>query len=675
MSDPLKNLRALIPQNFRALPPLSLGVVLLWTAAFIVLQIGYAGQLRDTRQAHEAAASLANREPVIEVDAEQMRIVRAVSPNFENDALLEFMRGNQQAGEVIALQTSFDQLASQAQTTLATHPFRTLGHVPAATTPSSYAAYFLLHAGFSHFAATLLVFLLIAPILEVLWGPTILALVMTLCIPLGAAVHSLAFPDSERALIGGSALVASLAAAVLIRFWGEEVEPLAWLSSITEIDVRVPAWSIGVLWIGYEALLWLTAQGTLPPGIDNDPGYVSHVATALFGTGFAFFIAKLGLEKRPPDQLAATPFRTSKHQAPASQRFDLSKVLAMRESGEEEEAFQILANAVEQNARNRDVVMSYWEMAIERHGAMEAAPVLKRLLREEMRRGAKTTAVRIWRQLSDHAPDFLLDPATLLGLLPMIREEEGKAGMLETLRQVIDPKNHGLTGADAAKVARWTAEIDPELATTAARRALDSLELEEKEQTELEMLAQALDPRFRGAESNKKAPPPSAFFENSDRSAFGASEDLSDLTASFPDGAITEAVPRSTESESLTIQIEGREPSVLAYSRIRAIAIVGVRGLAEKPIVIFDLLIDGRGTERPLSVIRLRCDRFDPRPLAPSAATPREALHTLLQKLLSGGNAHCLVDATSAKSGPDTLFDSLDAYHEQVLRPASGVLG
>ena len=39
------------------------------TEAFLTIQIGYAGQLRQTNDAHEAAANLASREPVIEVDA------------------------------------------------------------------------------------------------------------------------------------------------------------------------------------------------------------------------------------------------------------------------------------------------------------------------------------------------------------------------------------------------------------------------------------------------------------------------------------------------------------------------------------------------------------------------------------------------------------------------------
>jgi membrane associated rhomboid family serine protease len=664
MTNILENLRALIPVKIRALPPLSLGVAVLWTTAFLVLQLGYADLLRDVRQVHRSAADLASRNSTIEVGSEQMQVVRAVDPDFEMDPLFEFMR-RQQSEAAALLQASFDELAGRAQTILAEHPFRSVGHVPSATTPGSYVSYFLLHANFAHFITTLFVFLLVAPVLESTWGPKRLGLAMLVLVPLGAAVHSLAFADSPRALIGGSSLVAGLVAATLVRFWGEDVELLDWLSPFAPIQVRVPAMALGVLWLGYEALLWQTAQGALPPGIDNDPGYASHAATAFLGFVGAICFAALGLEERTP---ARSPTRKT-----TARHFDLARVRAMRERGETEGAFALLASEVRHNASNRDVVMTYWEMAVDRETPMEAAPVMIRLLDEELRRGAQKDAIRIWHQLDEHAPDCLLHPEILFRLVPLIRAAEGTQGALEALRQIVDRRNAGFTAADGAKVARWTAEIDPKLAAAAAQRAIDSLDLDEKEQAEIEMLARALGPEERKIRTDES--PSNTFLGEYDRSAFGESKDLSDLTNSFPDGAVTDAIPQAIQTDALTIEVEGREPSVLAWSRIRAVSIVGVRGLAETPTLLFDLLIDGRGTERPLSVIRFRCDRFDPCSLVPEAKTRREALQALLQKLLSGGTALCLVDATTAKPGPETLFDSLDAYHEQVLRAASGVLG
>ncbi len=668
MKNTSEKIRALIPANLRELPPLSLGVAVLWTVAFLVMQLVYGDLLRDVGQAHSAVAKLANRYPTMEFSAEQMQVVRAVDRDFEPDSMLSGFMQRTRGEEVARIEASFDEMVGRARALLAEQPYYNHGHVPSATTPVSYVSHFLLHSNFAHFIATLLVFLLVAPLAESTWGSKRLALAMLVLIPLGAVVHSLAFWESQRALIGGSSLIAGLVAATLVRFWGEEVELLDWLAPVVSIDLRVPAIGLGVLWIGYEALLWVVVQGGLPPGVDNAPGYASHAAAAAAVVGFvgAICSAKLGLEK-------PAPTRPSPQKGTARQ-FDLEKVREMRTGGKTDAAFALLHREVQQNANNRDVVMTYWEMAVEGQNPMEAAPVMSRLLEEEMRRGADNAAVRIWRLLGEHASDFLLHPDTLFALVPAIRVAEGNPGALDALRQIVDRRNQGFTAALAAKVARWTAEMDPKLAAAAAQRAIDSLDLDEKEQAEIELLARALDPKeheFR----TEKPPPVSVFEEGIDRSAFGSSQDLADLADSFPEGAVIQAIPKAMQSDALTIAVEGREPSALAVSRIRVVSIVLVRGLAEQPTALFDLLIDGRGSDRPLSVIRFRCDRFDACSVVPHAKTPREALQALLQQALSSGNAQCLVDVTTAKPGPDTLFDSLDAYHEHVLRPASDLLG
>jgi len=666
MKNTSEKIRALIPANLRELPLLSLGVAVLWTVAFLVMQLGYGDLLRDVGQAHSAVAKLANRYPAIELSAEQLQVVRAVDRDFEPDSMMSGFMRRTQGEEVARIEASFDEMVGRAQALLAEHPFHNLGHVPSATTPVSYVSHFLLHSNLAHFIATLLVFLLVAPFAESTWGSKRLALAMLVLIPLGAVVHSLAFWESQRALVGGSSLIAGLVAATLVRFWGEEVELLDWLTPVVSIDLRVPVIGLGVLWIGYEALLWVVVQGGLPPGVDNAPGYASHAAAAVVGCVGAICSAKLGLEK-------PAPTRPSPQKGTARQ-FDLEKVREMRTRGKTDAAFALLHREVQQNANNRDVVMTYWEMAVEGQNSMEAAPVMSRLLEEEMRRGADKAAVRIWRLLGEYTPDFLLHPDTLFALVPAIRVAEGDPAALDALRQIVDRRNLGFTAAHAAKVARWTAEMDPKLAAAAAQRAIDSLELDEREQAEIELLARALDPKEHEIRT-EKPPPVSAFEEGIDRSAFGSSQDLADLADSFPEGALTHAIPKAMQSDALTIAVEGREPSALAVSRIRAVSIVLVRGLAEQPTALFDLLIDGQGSDRPLSVIRFRCDRFDPCAVVPHAKTPREALQALLQQALSSGNAQCLVDVTTAEPGPDTLFDSLDAYHEHVLRPASDLLG
>lgn len=261
----------------------------------------------------------------------------------------------------------------------------------------------------------------------------------------------------------------------------------------------------------------------------------------------------------------------------------------------------------------------------------------------------------------------------LIRLAPAIGKEQGEEAVALALGQALDGKNRGLTPALAANVARMAVEIDTRLATQAARRALSSQDLDQKTRSEMQMLGTALAPN-KPKDNNlqkKGAAPPSAFFEESDRSAFGEVGDLSEMADdSFPDGVISEALPVGMSAQGLAIQVAGQGQSTLAFTRMRAIAIVGVYGLGPKPVVLMDLLIDGGGTPEPLTLLRLRCDRFDPRALVPEAASSKDALRAIVEGFRDRG-LRVLADLTTPSPDAKPVFESIDAYHDKVLRPVA----
>jgi hypothetical protein len=317
--------------------------------------------------------------------------------------------------------------------------------------------------------------------------------------------------------------------------------------------------------------------------------------------------------------------------------------------------------------------MAYWDMAVERQQVEQAAPVLVRLIEEEMRRGAEVVAGQLWKTLNEHAPRVLLSAATLIRLIPSLAREQGEEEVAVALRQAIDEENRELTPLLAASAARMAVEVDTRLASQAARIALSAEDLDEKTRSEMKMLVAALAPNKPGESDPKQKapPPPNAFFEESDRSAFGEVGDLSEMASeSFPDGAITLAVPLGASAEGLRIQIEGRDPSVVAYSRMRALSIVGVHSLAPKPIVLFDILIDGSGDSHPLSLLRMRCDRFDPRVLVPKADSTKSAMRAIVNTLREKG-LKVLADITAQTPDAKPVFESVDAYHDKVIRPVA----
>ncbi len=648
--------------EWKALPLFTLGMAGLWIVVYLVVELGYGGQLRASRDAHYEAVRLTAREPLIEVQDEQLAVVHAVNPSFENDALLEFMRDRTAEESVQVLQTAFDEAAATAQTGLATHPFRTAGLIPAEPAPVAFVSHALIHVGPLHLLATLALWLLAAPVLEKMWGRLLLATTSLVFVTASAGVFVLAHASSARPLIGPGAILAGVVAAVVARRASDEVDFTGWLGDKIRFDFAAPAWILAAVWALYEGSLWVVAQGALPPGADNAVGASAHLGGAVLGASVAVLVAKLGFERED----TAMP-------KPRRGRFDLAKVLALREKGEEDEAFEMLRDEVERSARNRNVVMAYWELAIDREQAVDAAPALVRLIEEELRRGAEGVAAGHWKLLHQDAPKVLLEAPKLIRIARAISKEHGEEAVRVALEQALDENNTGLTPSHAASVARMAFELDPGLAARAARLALKSDKLDEKVRSEMQLLASALRPDAPPPQDAKpkEAPTPSAFFEESDRSAFGETDDLSALTSeTFPDGAISEAIATAATGRSLAVEIDGRGPSDIEWSRIRAVAIVGVHGLAEKPIVLIDLLIDGSGTPQPLGLVRLRCDRFDPRVLVPRAESSKEALRTMASGFRKQ-KIKILADLTAKSNDARPVFESIDAYHDKVLRPVA----
>jgi membrane associated rhomboid family serine protease len=660
-----------LPAWLSRLPAVSLGLVVLCLLVNLIVQVGFASERRNVERQLREAVSFVIHNPVVEIDARLLPAVRAVMPTFESNEMFAFLRKKRPRSDETTPQERFEMLAARAFDALDSHPYRVLGVVPADLSVYGSLSHPFVHSGWLHLLGTLLLFLLAGPMLEDLWGRRVFAASLALLAVVSAGVFALAHIGADRALVGASAVVAGLVAAVLVRFRGQEVDFLRWLAPFSQVELSAPAWALAVPWAAYEILLWWMVQGALPGGVDNAVGYTAHAAGALLGGLLPLGIARLGWEGRD----GCVPQAVVK-QARA-ERFDFRNVLEARAAGDADGAFAMLEAELHRSARNRDAVTTFWEMAIERGVAEEAAPFMLQLVREELRRGAEEVAVAQWREVAQHLPTAFLDPPTLLQLVPIIGRLDGDEHAVLALQQALDERNEGLTPAAAVLAAGLAAELAPELAVDAARRALASQTLEQGLRLELEQLVARLAPREDEAprEPEKPEPAPSVFYEESDRSAFGDVGDLSALDDSFPEGAVSEAVPRAVEAELLRIEVAGQGQTGLSYTRLRAVAVAGVHGLGPKPVVLIDLLVDGAGTEGPLRVIRLRSNRFDPRRLAPGVDGALDALRWLVQELLSRSDAQPLPDPDGAAARPVRIFRSLEEYHEQVLRKAARDLG
>jgi membrane associated rhomboid family serine protease len=631
--------------------------------------LGFNDRLEQTDRSFRAAVSYAIQNPVVAIDPRLLPAVRGAMPSFESNEMFSFLRNAKPDGhDGPTPQQELDQRTTHAFAALDGHPMRRLGLVPADPAIHAFVSHAFLHAGLAHLLLTVAIFMLAAPYLEQLWGRRVLICVMVFVVAATSSTFLAVHGSIDQALLGGAGIVAAMVGAILIRFRGEEIDFLGWLGPFVDAELTAPAWALGAVWVLYEGLLHWIVPGALPAGIDNAVGYSAHAGGFLLGAGFAHAIQKLGWEAR----YGRVGFEA---RARGPERFSLESVIALQEEGDDDGAYAMLAGGVQQNARNRDVVTLFWRLSVEREAIDAAVPAMLRLVREELRRGADEVAVAHWREVTAKRPEAFDDPVILLRLIPAIRRVEDDETAVVAVRQAADWKVGSATADVVVQLSRLAAELDPSTAFEVAQRALAGKGFDEAQRAELEAVRGRFAPKEPGegevaSGEEKPDPRPSAFYDESDRSEFGEIGDLSALDERFPESSITEGVPRTINADGLRVSVGGDQETTFAIERIRAVSVVGVRGLGPKPIVLVDVLVDGGGLTRPLGVIRLRSDQFDPRRLIGQDVKPLDALRRMVGAIQRASGAIALPRSDEQGSADIPVFDSLEAYHEAVLQPA-----
>jgi hypothetical protein len=133
----------------------------------------------------------------------------------------------------------------------------------------------------------------------------------------------------------------------------------------------------------------------------------------------------------------------------------------------------------------------------------------------------------------------------------------------------------------------------------------------------------------------------------------------------FHDLKVVEAVPTALDVDGLALK---NGPHV-DLARVDAIAVAGIQGMAAKPVLLIDLLLNWSDLgDAPLRTVRLRSDHFDPRALFPSAKGGLDAFRALVDELLARTGGTPLPDSESARGKPFKMFPQLAQYEREVLQ-------
>jgi membrane associated rhomboid family serine protease len=131
---------------------------------------------------------------------------------------------------------------------------------------------------------------------------------------------------------------------------------------------------------------------------------------------------------------------------------------------------------------------------------------------------------------------------------------------------------------------------------------------------------------------------------------------------------ISAAKPLALEQDALVLDIEGRGKGRLDWSKIDAIAAVGVSGISKsgRTVLMIDLAIGFAAASPDLRVVRVRADAFDPRRLMPGHASPLAALRALVAELRRRTRAVPLPREVDANA-PFRIYPDLASYAREVL--------
>jgi membrane associated rhomboid family serine protease len=643
------------------LPLLSLGLVCVLLASFPVFHLGYSSLRENVQADFKEVVGFAIRNPTVQIPPRLLPVIQEVLPNFDANQTFAFLK---KSGDEKARQKEFEGVVTRAFEQLDRHPFRTLGVVPATPRIAGFVAHPFVHVSWVQLLGAVLLLLLAGPLLEQLWGRGAFAALIAVSGLASAGVFCLVYGGSDRALLGAGGVVSAVVAAALVRFARENVDLLRWLSPLKSVELIAPGWILALLWVAYEGAMKFTVPGAFPGGIDTAVGYTAHAAGALIGGIFAFAAIRLELEKRLGTSPPSTVERARK-----VERFDLERVSRARARGDSDAAFEMLLAESRRSARNRDAVTTLWEMAIERGEAEIATPAMIQLVREEIRRGAEDVGVSHWRELTQHQPEARLELPSLLKLVPYIRRIDGDSAAVVALQQAMDCSEDGPAPREAAVIASLAADLEVNIARTAAKRALADETLPEARRAEVEALVQRLCADEKAAVSapdDQKALPVNVFYAEQDRSGFGDVGDLTQFGApgeTFPCDLVVSATPVTLETGSLVLELEGGGYSSVSYPAVSVISVAGVGGLGSRPVIIVDVFAaDPANSESELCIYRLRGDRFDPRRLVLDEKNPLAALQSFLKQILERSQARPLPDPAGACANPVKVFESLEAY-------------
>ena len=377
-----------------------------------------------------------------------------------------------------AEQRELDERTHEMMKTMGTQPTHQWGLVPGDPSFLTFLTHMFLHAGLIHLLGNLLFLYLAGPLIEDRWGRFIFLVFYLMSGLAAGGAHVLGCPDSMIPLVGASGAIAGAMGAFLFRFWKKRIRFFYLFIFFIRGTFLAPAWLILPLWLaGQIASAKLVEHLGLVGG--GGVAHWAHIGGFIFGSMFALFMVSFGFEQKILG--LSRNASTSAHLVCNSV---IEEAMAVKEAGDGSRAFGLLSQAYRRDPHNVDVGLALWGVALDNGWKERAAPVMLRVIHEELCTDQTDLAIDHWIELSDQIPFLIADPGLLIRVAGLLTdcgfEDDGRNAIKLALQQPEDR----LTVAMTLKIAKQLQKTDRKIAREAVEMVLLRSDIlpDEKEQ-------------------------------------------------------------------------------------------------------------------------------------------------------------------------------------------------
>ncbi len=405
----------------RRMPWVSFGIMVLCLVAFVVTLIG-PGDPEAMLEAEVHAVQYSLEHPYLELAPElkgyvyySLRQRTGDDPDPPTDL-----------GRLRSEQAELNERVDAYFAARDTQPFWRWGLVPVGVKAPALITHQFIHAGILHLLGNLFIFYLVGPAMEDVWGRPLFLGFYLLSGVAAALVFMAKYPDLNEPLIGASGAIAGVMGAFAVRFWNSRLTffYFVWMIRIYQGTFTAPAWLMLGLWAVGELAFATGIWAFFSVADLGDVGFLAHVGGFVFGVGFAFLVARLGIERRWVDPVVDR--REIVHESTS-----VDVWIEAANTGRIEEAMRGLEGLLAENPGDADAAAALWNVSVRAETPSRAALCVVPAVDAAARAGDAGLPAQVWVEMVRAVPDLDIDLRTATRVTELLMRE-GLAGDVET---------------------------------------------------------------------------------------------------------------------------------------------------------------------------------------------------------------------------------------------------